>query len=98
MKVDFAVVPPGGGEAEYTFQFEMISPPNVGDYVFKRDYKEGEQPAWAAFVVRQRWFWLQDRDYSVLIEVEPARYYYESQSHKAICDSYVARGKTVQKI
>ena len=100
MKVQFAVVPPGGGETDYIFDAEMPTLPNAGDYVFKRDFEEGQTPAWAAFIVRRRWFWPQESEEnnSILVEVEVARYAMESKSHKENCEMYEHRGNAVQRI
>ena len=100
MKVHFSVVPPGGGENDYNFEAEMPAIPNAGDYVFKRDFEQGQHPAWAAFIVRRRWFWPQEpvENENILVEVEVARYAQESESHKANCQMYEQRGRTVQRI
>jgi len=98
MKVQFVVVPPGGGEADYQFDKEMDALPNAGDYVFKRDFKEGEPVAWAAIIVRRRWFWPGESEGSIIIEVEPARYAIQSDNHKRTCDMYAARGKPPQQM
>jgi hypothetical protein len=101
MKVAFSVVPPGGGESDYSFNYEMPAIPSAGDYVFVQDSEVGAGGAvWAAFIVRRRWFWpgAKPEDENILVEVEPARYYLESDKHKATCDSYAKKGKPLQEI
>jgi hypothetical protein len=42
IKVSLVFVPPGGGEAEYGLDFEMLSVPRLGDYVsVQRDDRAG---------------------------------------------------------
>ena len=42
MRIHLVVVPPGGGEAEYTLSMECPAIPQVGDYItVLRDYKQG---------------------------------------------------------
>ena len=95
MKVEFAVVPPGGGEIDYTFDCEMPAVPVTADYVLKRDSAEGEPLAYATFIVRRRWFFPEEEG-AVMVEVEVARSFRESENHKRICDGYAAKGKPLQ--
>src|SRR5262245_4361200 len=95
MKVGLAVVPGGGREDEYTCGGERCAVPVAGDYVRKRDSAEGESLAYATFIVRRRWFFPEE-DGAVMVEVEVARSFRESQNHKRICDAYAARGKPLQ--
>ena len=95
MKVEFAVVPPGGGEIDYAFECEMEAVPAAGDYILKRDSVEGEPLAHATFIVRRRWFFPLEED-AAMVEVEVARSFRESENHKRICDMYAAKGKPLQ--
>ncbi len=103
MKVEFSVVPPGGGEADYVFDAEMDALPNTGDYVFRRDPNASQESVsaacpWSAFIVRRRWFWPGEAKGSIMVEVEVARYYRESDTHKRTCEMYAARGNPPQEL
>lgn len=101
MKVQFSVVPPGGGENLAHFECEMPTLPNVGDYVIQREREKGLGGAvWNAFVVRHRLFWPEEKEenHPILVEVEPVRYRLQSEAHKAACEKYERQGKVVQKM
>jgi hypothetical protein len=95
MKVEFAVVSPGGGQNDYTFECEMATVPAEGDYVLMRDTAEDEPLAYATFIVRRRWFYPLEED-AVMVEVEPARSSRQSPNHKQVCDLYAGQGKPIQ--
>lgn len=96
MKVTIAVVPPGGGKSEDQFEADYPVVPVPGDCVFKTENKPSESPRYAAFVVRRRLFW--EATSEIVLEVEPARYGYQSDQHKAFCDIFEAKGKRPQHI
>jgi hypothetical protein len=53
MKVHLALVPPGGGEAEYSLAFDLPEIPRAGDYIsVMRDGQAGTEDF---VVVRTRW-------------------------------------------
>jgi hypothetical protein len=51
IKVQFAFVPPGGGETDYTAEFDLPAVPRPGDYVSIRDSKEAAGVC--SFIVRR---------------------------------------------
>lgn len=106
MKVHFTVVPPGGGEAEYSFFIEMPTPPAAGDYV-ALTHANGDI---ASFIVKRTWWSLQSAEDRVTfsgepkwgtvnqcsVEVYPAEGLgYDSPDHRNLVESYRKRGLTV---
>ena len=56
MKARLIIVPPGGGEAEYSFAFELPSVPHPGDYIsVKRPDEDGTRDS----IVRRTWWSLE---------------------------------------
>ena len=103
-KVTVAVVPPGGGETDYSFEIMLPALPNVEDYfqVVAKDVCMTHD-----FIVRRRWFHAeQPTDIEakpvtytgVVLEVEPALSDYSSNGHKAVCEMYKRRGKPLQEL
>jgi len=97
-KATFSVVPPGGGEQDYSFEIELPALPETGDYVTVNDGAGGE----SYFIVRRRWFYLNvvkheqrwDHSYKgIVIEVEFAKGPSPSDDHKRSCQMYANRGK-----
>ncbi|MCJ2011083.1 hypothetical protein [Methylobacterium sp. J-076] len=66
MKVTLIVVPPGGGEAEYTLDFELPAVPREGEYITvarddaladpKPDPQDGSIGIYECFYVRRAWW------------------------------------------
>lgn len=55
MKATLVFVPPGGGEADYSLDFELPGAPQPGDYI---SIKRPEQDGTADFIVRRSWWHL----------------------------------------
>jgi hypothetical protein len=98
MKVTFSVVPPGGGEQDFSFDVDIPALPETGDYITANDGKGGDQ----YYIVRRRWFYLDVRPIpggasyaykTIIVEVEFAKGVCPSKSHIAICEMYENRGK-----
>ena len=103
MKVTFSVVPPGGGEQDYSFDVDIPALPETGDYFTAFDGKGGAE----YFIVRRRWFYLnveeaeQRNDYThreIVVEIEFAKGSSPSDSHKRSCEMYERRGKVPQEL
>ena len=110
MIVRLTMVPPGGGEADYSLDFEMPSAPTAGDCICIRR-EDAEKPGYETFVVRKTWWFLEFPDSKpahfgdqapagqtaqVMAECEFARGPYMTDEHKRAVESYEKRGKEVQ--
>ncbi len=98
MKVRLVFVPPGGGEADYSLDFELPSLPQPGDYIsIMRPDQQGTED----FIVRRTGWTLdypsndviakQDTEgkvASIAVECEFALGYYSSEAHKKACGRY----------
>src|SRR3954469_5724050 len=100
MKVDINIVPPGGGETDYTITVEMPSVPAKGDYLLLRGRQEQEEDDFGlrGHIVRRTWWFLETIDNNtrladVVLEVEVAEGSLDSRNHKKQLAMYVARGK-----
>jgi hypothetical protein len=102
MKVSFAFVPPGGGETDYSLDFDLPALPQVGDYIFIA--KPGtESPngflGSSDFIVRRIHWHLESVDpaagkcIAIVIECEFAEGAYSSETHKRSVDMYDVRGR-----
>ena len=99
MKARLVFVPPGGGEAEYTLDFDLPSVPQVGDYVSVT--RPGEDGT-ADFIVRRAWWALNYPSvgvahgggvlHSVIVECEFAHGPRPSAAHQRTCELYASRG------
>jgi hypothetical protein len=105
MKATLVFVPPGGGEADYSLDFEIPSVPQPGDYVsIKRPGQQGT----IDFIVRRTWWHMEypsDALYGdpdnpiygsvtgIVVECEFAIGPYSSPEHKQSCESYKGEGK-----
>ena len=58
MKVQLYFVPPGGGEADYSLDFDMPAVPRPGDYIsIRRPIKAASEfPGTCDFIVRRTWW------------------------------------------
>lgn len=109
MKVTLVFVPPGGGEADYSMDFELPSLPQPGDYIsITRPNRLGTED----FIVRRTWWFLQHPDNSLsgesitesvtgtcrglTVECEFAEGENSTESHKKSCHMY--RNKETGKI
>ena len=103
MKVALAFVPPGGGETDYSLDFEIPALPNIGDYM---TVVRPPDLGTSDFIVRRIHWGLQSDPYNptatahrvgtctgITIECEFALSPYSSDSHKSCVDIYDARGK-----
>lgn len=108
MNVSLVFVPPGGGESDYTLNFDLPTIPRPGDYIsIRRLNQEGTSD----FIVRRTWWHLyypSDALYEdakdtthgtvkgIAVECEFARGPYSGNEHKKSCDSYDVRKGTVK--
>ena len=105
MKVRLVVVPPGGGEADYSIFIEMPGVPSAGDYV---GATIPGQTGGISLLVKRVWWTVQaadDKPYSeagkesygtteeVAVECYVAKGPYDSDEHKRTVAMYEARGK-----
>lgn len=104
MKATLVFVPPGGGESEYSLDFELPGVPQPGDYIsVTRPGTEGM----ADFIVRRCWWQLsypndelyRDADSQtkgkveyLLVQCEYALGPHSSEEHKRSVDSYRNQG------
>jgi hypothetical protein len=97
MKARFCFVPPGGGETDYTLDFEIAAVPQPGDYISVRRLAESGR---CDFIVRRPWWnlfydnlgttgWSE----GLAVECEFALSPYSSDGHKRSCEMYRQRGK-----
>ena len=110
MKATLVFVPPGGGETDYSLDFELPELPNPGDYVsFTRPDEEGVHD----FIVRRCWWRLHHPTKGLsmegheakvngmltgaMVECEFALTPYSSESHKKSCAMYKGRGKPLKE-
>ncbi len=106
MKIRLVVVPPGGGEADYSIFIDMPAIPAAGDYIGV--IVPGDQGG-RSFVVKRTWWTVtsaaDDEGYieagkekygstdEISVECYPASGPYDSASHKRVVAMYEARGK-----
>ena len=95
MKVEFAVVPPGGGETDYTFNAEHGSSPatwrlRVQARPRRNAFRMGGLHRKVPLVLAPRKSSLDGRS-----RTSPIRK--ESEAHKRSCDAYEAKGKAPQR-
>ena len=109
MDVRLVFVPPGGGEADYSLDFDLPAIPRPGDYItVMRPNQSGTED----FIVRRTWWTLEYPEApmiqnsknavrgsakSVAVECEFAKGNYSSEAHKKACDAYEQRGGTVSE-
>ena len=100
MKVEINVVPPGGGETDYTMIVEMSVIPANGDYVLLR-----ENGGHRSHIVRRAWWYLESDEHDgnkkladVVLEVELAESGMDSAAHKEHLSIYRSRGKNVKEL
>lgn len=99
MLVRLVFVPPGGGEADYSMDFELPEIPRPGDYITIR---RGEKPYTEDFVVRRTWWSLEypetegftakegehGKFRQAAVECEFAIGPFSSEDHKNACHRY----------
>jgi hypothetical protein len=104
MNVRLVFVPPGGGEADYSLDFELPSVPSPGDYIsVMRPNQQGTED----FIVRRTWWTLEYPEApviqdakstvrgsakSVSVECEFAKGNYSSEAHQKACEGYGKAG------
>lgn len=105
MKVRLTVVPPGGGEADYSHFIDMPAVPSAGDYIGA--IVPGETGG-RSFVVKRVWWTVKaaegDEMYfeagkekygettEIAVECYPASGLYDSDEHKRNVEMYASRG------
>jgi hypothetical protein len=105
MKATLVFVPPGGGDAEYSLQFELPSVPQPGSYIsITRPDQQGTED----FIVRRSLWHLEHPTtgaygegetgtmWELGVECEFARGPYSSDEHRRTCDAYERGGRAVQ--
>ncbi len=108
MRVNLVIVPPGGGEADYSMDFDLPAVPRPGDYIgVSRPDSGGVE----SFIVRRTW-WLMNfplaenstssapaigKVEKLCVECEFARGIHDSPSHKKACDTFEHRGKPIKE-
>lgn len=107
MEVRLIMVPPGGGEADYSLDFVLSEVPRAGEVI---TVSRGEKYGLETFLVRSVWWEFnfpegaavhyagnepKGKLIKVNIECEFARGPHMSEDHKKACDMYEARGKAV---
>lgn len=106
MKVRLVVVPPGGGEADYSIFIDMPAVPRAGDYISVM--REGEDGL-TSLLVKRTWWTLKDNEtrtsfpsgqerYGTTEEIAVECYVakgigFDSEAHKRVVAMYEARGK-----
>lgn len=110
MKIHFIVVPPGGGEAEYSFFIDAPAAPAAGDYISH----EGPAGKFSSFVVKRVWWSVKSAPdertiiesgterwgsvTQVAVECYPAEGLgFDSAEHKNLVENFRARGLDVPK-
>jgi hypothetical protein len=106
MKVTLYFVPPEGGDAEYSLQFELPSVPQPGSYIsITRPDQQGTED----FIVRRNLWFLEHPTTGAYettrqtgavrelgVQCEFARGPYSSDEHRRTCDDYERGGREVQ--
>lgn len=106
MKVRLVIVPPGGGEADYSFFIDMPAVPASGDYI---SVQTNDEPGVVSLLVKRTWWTLKSvetrsmfeagdelygRTEEVSVECYPAKGLgYDTDAHKRTLEMYRARGK-----
>lgn len=98
------IVPPGGGEADYSLDFDLPAVPRTGEFIsVSRDDREY---GYECFYVRSVWWEMsypssaaiatkdqKGKIKMIAIEAETARGPHMTKEHERMCDAYEARGK-----
>jgi hypothetical protein len=105
MNATLVFVPPGGGDAEYSLQFELPSVPQPGSYIsITRPDQQGTED----FIVRRNLWHLEQPTTGAYgegetgtmtelgVECEFARGPYSSDEHRRTCDDFERGGREVQ--
>lgn len=105
MKVRLVVVPPGGGEADYSIFIDMPAVPSAGDYI---GALLPGQPGGTSLFVKRVWWTVQSVEdrlsmtagterhgttEEIAVECYVAKGFYDSDEHKKVIAMYAARGK-----
>ena len=105
MKVRLVIVPPGGGEADYSIFVEMPGVPAAGDYI---GAAIPGQRGMVSLLVKRTWWTVTAGDNGlygeagkekygttdeVAVECYPAKGLFDSEEHKRLVAMYEGRGK-----
>ena len=105
MEATLVFVPPGGGDAEYSLQFELPSVPQPGSYI---SIIRPDQVGSEDFIVRRSLWHLEHPTTGAYgegetgtmrelgVECEFARGPYSSDEHRRTCDAFERGGREVQ--
>ena len=105
MEATLVFVPPGGGDAEYSLQFELPSVPQPGSYI---SITRPDQVGSEDFIVRHILWHLEHPTTGAYgegetgtmrelgVECEFARGPYSSDEHRRTCDAFEQGGREVQ--
>lgn len=102
MKVTLAFTPPGGGEQQYSLDFELPGVPQQGDYIrIERNDEVGTYD----FLVKRTWWLLRYSDgppargvvKDLVVECEHALSVHPTPQHKKEADAYEAHGQKVKR-
>jgi hypothetical protein len=91
MNVRLVFVPPGGGEADYSLDFDLPSIPQVGDYItIGRPGQLGTEDFKDSKPYETNDNLTQGTVKMIAVECEFAKGAYSSEEHKRACDGYGA--------
>jgi hypothetical protein len=106
MEAMLVFVPPGGGDAEYSLQFELPSEPQPGSYI---SLSRPDQLGTEDFIVRRSLWHLEHPTTGaygeegetgamrgLYVQCVFARGPYSSEEHRRTCDDYEQGGREVQ--
>lgn len=101
IRYDVAVVPPGGGETDYSFVVEQADRvPAVGEYLLHLGESSANDTGLSAFRVlyvttaanhTSEGHAVHD---SILVQVEPISHPHQSRSHASLVEMYTGRSKS----
>jgi hypothetical protein len=90
MKVTLVFVPPDGGEADYSLDFDLPGVPQPGDYI---SITRPEEQGISDFIVRKSLWHLAypGNEQSIVVECEFAKGPFSTENHVRSCEMYKSR-------